>query len=626
MMHQTQKRRRNRLSATTSTATSILLPRQQTSRGASCLATAVILGLVCLSQTIQSQEIPTIRPSSFQKKEPAVETAVPPKLASPPQPRTRRKGSVTATPNPPSSVATTTTTSPDPQQQQQHETEFMTWCEQVLGVYTVLEIQTFDYYDYMQALPVDDDWAAAAAASDTTTTTTNTVGGVESLPMIPVRGLAASRDIASGEVVIRIPLQALLTVSTTIDQDPVLSRVMGPQARRQHGWVSDNDDNDDSDNDDSTATDNKNEAVYLLEMPLLAVALLHHKKLGTSSPLAAYIAVLEASPVDSMPHMWSASKLLHQASPGVRTVARGIQLEVQDMYDTVVKVLIREHADLFGPPTTTTSSSGSSSSSRPWMFSFEEFQWAFSMVNSRHWQLPIQDLQSGSGRQLNEQSRTMSDDQASPPADMPTDEWVQEHADVDVDDSLDAADKKASTAATAETHSFLAPVADLLNFGPPCTTGRYNADSHSFEIVASCSFKKGQEVTFWYSDECDDIMAGSYGFTHPMVPVCPTAEEYRTSSEEWKERTLQLEEQLSEALDDLNYIYAELQRAEAILSGCDCCRYERAEPATKEPASRLRPEQPSVRGADNKAPSDHDNDIQRHGVRRTWQDRGNLEF
>jgi hypothetical protein len=535
----------------------------------------------------------------------------------------------------------------------------MLWCEQVLGIYTILEIQTFEYYDYMQALPNDDDdlddWASPDTNSDSNSNKNDDdddndhdrLPVEEELPLIPVRGLAASRDIDKGEVVIRIPFQALLTVATTIDHDPVLSRVLGPQARQNHGW---------------TAEDGTDESVYLLEMPLLAVALLHHQKLGVTSPLSAYLRVLEGSNIDAMPFLWPPARL-KEASPGVRTVARGIQQEIRDMYDSVVQVLIREHPDLFGPPHVGTNTNANTntnihtntntntnihtttntSEEKKWMFSFEHFQWAFAMVNSRHWQLPISDLErpeaAAAAASAGDISRE-ADDAQNPPADMPTDMWTQEHGDaIGGGGGGRKGEKKA-----ANSHSFLAPVADLLNFGPPCTTGRYNTESHTFDIVASCAFSKGQEVTFWYSDECDDIIAGSYGFTHPMVPKCPTAEDWRITSQEWKEKAESMEEQLSEAYEDLNHLYAELEHAQAILDGCDhCCRYEkrasngssnsnsnsnRRKSAAHEPSYRLRHE-PSVRGGGaNKAPSKSRDGIERHGVRRMWRDQQDpkLEF
>jgi hypothetical protein len=392
-----------------------------------------------------------------------------------------------------------------------NEEDFMLWCKEALGIETLLEITTFEYLNYMKVYEEDwedeDDDKPVSVASD--------------FPLIPVRGMAASRDIAEGEVVIRIPLQALLSVTTTIDQDPVLSRVMGPRARQEYGWNLDADD--------------------WLELPLLAVALLHHKKLGVSSPLLPYMRVLDATPVDSMPFLWSNSRL-RNVSEGIRTVARGVQREIQDMYDTVVRVLLEDHPELL----------------REEDFSYSKFSWAFAILNSRHWQLPITDMQTIEQQQRYNDlltSPTPAEDveEIQPPADMPTEQWVRDQAPRSTANSPGEDD---DVGPRRISHNFLAPVADLLNFGPPCTRGSYNEESHTFEIVASCNFKKGQEVTFWYSDECDHIIVGLYGFMHPIVPPCPSAEDYRRSSEEWRAKAEDLQEQLDNAL--------------GILDNCDC--------------------------------------------------------
>jgi hypothetical protein len=443
--------------------------------------------------------------------------------------------------------------SPAPKQPQavlDEQEEFMTWCEQVLGIETILEIQTFTYTDYMTKLPEfdwEDDLKEPVKGKDEK---------VEELPTIQVRGLAAARDIEEGETVIRIPLKALFSVGTTIDQDPVLSKVMGPEARRKHGWELK-----EEDQENAASMEDLSLRQHLFEMPLLATALLHHAKLGSASPMSPYLRILDSSPVDSMPFLWPAERV-RELPEGIRAVARGIRQEIRDMYQSIVQVLIEQHPALFGRP----------AGDKEWMFSYEKFQWAFAIVNSRHWQLPIQDLMN----HRHPMHTTEGEQMGVPPAETPTETWTRDQGDTDdIDDKTDGSFYIRGEAATADKdldalshHSFLAPVADLLNFGPPCTRGHYNQESHTFDIIASCSFTKGQEVTFWYSDECDHVMAGVYGFIHPLIPQCPSGEELRVRAEVAEER-------LTETYDELDQLDAELNRVEQILKDCDCCRYEK---------------------------------------------------
>lgn len=416
------------------------------------------------------------------------------------------------------------TSAPSPSSKDPLEKDFMHWCQQAMGISSLLEIAEFDYYDYMQAMPtedwVDDDMVDGSA--------------VEDLPLLSVRGLAASRDIEEGEVVIRIPTQALVSVSTLVDQDPILSRVMGPEARASFGWVL-------ADEEDP----------FIFEIPLLAVALLHHKRLGSSSPIYQYINILDKVPTGSMPFLWSTAEM-KKLSEGVRAAARGLREEIHSMYSTVVEILIVQRPDLFGPP-----------EDGDWMFSLEKFQWAFALINSRHWHLPAKDLEPQALRK-EEEKPDVAEEVGLPPASTPTEAWVseqQERLGLDEED----------TPSRTVSHSFLAPVADLLNFGPPCTRGRFDESSHSFEIVATCSFRKGQEVTFWYSDECDHVVAAVYGFNHPLVPPCPTAEEYRQRAEDWKRQSEVLEEELKHSYDELDHLEKELQAVLDVLADCDCC-------------------------------------------------------
>lgn len=496
------------------------------------------------------------------------------------------------------------------------EADFLLWCKQVLGISTILEIQSFPYDFQTTTNSKKTNWESDMIQSSTnsssafTTTTTTLTTAVPT-----VRGLAAGRDIAIGEIVIRVPMQALFSVATSIDQDPVLSRVMGPELRKDFGW----DDLNPIMKPPSTANKNSShvdgdiedddEEMHFFELPLLAVALLHHRRLGASSPIAPYIRILKRTPVDTMPFLWSAQRLQEPTvSEGVRIVARGIREEIKTMYDRVVRVLIRRYPDVFGEVVPNTGSN------EEWMFSYEMFQWAFAIVNSRHWQLPIEDLTSTGSAKENHRHHHQYVQPAStpsvaledqlPPAQKPTGSWVSEHGDIDVDDdtanSVLNEDVSKTTAAQGivsdeqdshdflsnALHSFLAPVADLLNFGPPCTRVNYDRNSHSFEIVASCSFRKGEEVTFWYSNECDDVMMGVYGFSHSLIPPCK-------SSEEWRQRATLVEEQLKLAIDNLKMLEEELEFLEAQLKACD--RHDSDEKEKNGHNTRLRHEEPTRR-------------------------------
>jgi SET domain len=488
------------------------------------------------------------------------------------------------------------------------EQEFLSWCRLALGIETSLEIHTFQYYDYMKALP-DQDWEQDDATSDDDwkgkqATTT--------LPMIAVRGLAATRDISVGEVVIRIPLQALFSVTTTIDKDPVLGPVIGLESRQRRGW--------DLDapplSDDANPADEEGIPPTLIEIPLLAVALLHHKRLGSASSLAPYIRVLNRTPVDTIPFLWDKTKL-RTLSEGIRTVARGVKRDMKAMYERVVKVLIAEHPQVFD--------NGA--------FKYENFEWAFAIVNSRHWQLPVQDMQGtpvaaqAAQRRMLAQHRARSPDEdvlgQLPPADMPTEAWVDA-----TQQGHQSASPNALSAGAIPKHSFLAPLADLLNFGPPCTTGSYNRDAHTFEIVASCEFRKGQEVTFWYSDECDHVMVGLYGFMHPMIPPCPSAEEYKRASGEWRRRAEELDAQLAESNQDLYRLDREASHLAKLLRDCDCQNYKDEIKAREDQDRMLKTE--SAHGDMEPSRLRHEHvrggiadreDLERRGVRKATRDR-----
>jgi SET domain len=378
------------------------------------------------------------------------------------------------------------------------EQSFLHWCRNVLGISaSLVEIQYFPY-SRSSAHSSIVDWE-----EDLSTTEKNTAASSEPAETVWVRGLAATRHIHEGEVILRIPVIALFSIPTLLEGDPVLARVL-----------------------ESVVPASEAE-----DLALLAVVLLHHRGLGSASAMAPYIQMLLRAPVtEDVPFLWSASKLKAQASEGVRIVARSMRQEMQSLYERVILVLVNNHANLFGKTTAIDPVTGE------WMFSYEMFQWAFAVVNSRHWQLPPEALPERS-----------VDPDLLPPANTPTQSWLQS--------GESAGDLLGNTEWPV---SFLAPLADLMNFGPPCTRVEFHAETRSFDTIATCPLQQGQEITFWYRNECADVMMGVYGVAHPLIPLCP-------SGEEWRRQVDTLQEKLQTAYHDIILLEDALETVEALV-------------------------------------------------------------
>ena len=239
------------------------------------------------------------------------------------------------------------------------------------------------------------------------------------------RGVAATRGLIVGDILLSVPFESLLSLAS-IENDPILQPILGRKA----------------------AIDNEIDD----EFSLLGVFLLYHRSLGKASPISAYINVLRTAPVDSMPFMWSEArlqKLYPDPSNHIRLLTQDILDRIKEKRDTIIPYLLEEHSSIYTNPKQAAD-----------IFSFENFKWAFAILNSRHWHLPCNDLDNLTKAKAH-----------------------------DISDNTE----------TKSNHIFLAPFADLVNFGPPCAKGAYNSESGTFDIVATCDFISGQEVTFWYT-------------------------------------------------------------------------------------------------------------------------------
>ena len=391
------------------------------------------------------------------------------------------------------------------QQQQSSQADFdayMNWCHKVLGIKSVVEIKEFEYLDHLQLLTqsweseVEEyssggnqfDWLEKYYSKQSTENANSIVSDdndePDELPTKLVRGLAAKDDIEIGDVVISIPLFSLLSIPTTIDHDPVLSRILGPTARQAYGW----------------------EESSEYEIPLLVLAVLYHRSLGSDSPISHYIDILLQTSTDSFPFLWSDRELREEmgdsvGGEGVKKLTRGIRQDLLIMYDEVMGTLVREQPDTFAPPDDYNHAVDSDSSDIEWVYSYENFSWAFALVISRHHYLPIQAFDDDDGSigksvkrsedSIKRPSPKLADypslmhetlssvNEVVPPANQPTDSWVDEAHNEErvVEDDMVANDDDLTfqqQSITPVKHSFLAPLADLINFGPPCLTGSYN--------------------------------------------------------------------------------------------------------------------------------------------------------
>ena len=631
---------------------------------------------------------------------------------------------------------------------------FLRWCQSALGIQTLLEIKDFEYINYYEEwknkLKKDNDFdddddddyddyidyakekmeeegggysnnkdrRGEGKGSDNGVNKKKSDNDTDRKGFEPskmmVRGLAATRDIEIDEVLISVPYHALITIHTTIDHDPVLSQILGPEARSKYGWtvsssssssskkatsrresasssqsarysgdrnekeafktksstgstfhtssefdadesngnaIDDdctNDDahNNDDDNNNNTNIKNKSnrnnddlidnsafsnmdrddsDSSYY-EIGLLTVALLYHRSLGELSPIWFQIDTLQSNAQD-IPLLWSKKRLRDEfngvtygpAGDDVRRLVLIMKKDVKDMYDEIMGILIKDHGDIFGRPNPRNAMTGGvnvggsgndeDEESIEWMFSYKKFEWAFGMVNSHKWHLPLADLDEtpadenaatsndktySTERRHHATKTTTSNSHSaaanSMPAQQPTDEFMTQQDEAIrleyIDEKMPPrptpppADmplqnprllyKKASAGTTMPIkHSFMAPLADMLNFGPPCAKGRYNTDLKAFEVIATCPLQKGQEVTFWYSDDCENIMIANYGFTNPMIPPCLSTEDWQSRSEVWRKYAQSLEKSLDQVYEELYETLKELEDCNNCGGGSD---------------------------------------------------------
>jgi len=111
---------------------------------------------------------------------------------------------------------------------------------------------------------------------------------------------------------------------------------------------------------------------------------------------------------------------------------------------------------------------------------------------------------------------------------------------------------------------------------------------HVFELIATCPFHVGQEITFWYSSDCSDVIIANFGFTHPLVPPCEAPEDWEKTSYEWREKANMLEEELWEVYGRVDLMKDALAVLDSRLISCGCEVGEKKQTHSSEANQKLR--------------------------------------
>ena len=114
---------------------------------------------------------------------------------------------------------------------------------------------------------------------------------------------------------------------------------------------------------------------------------------------------------------------------------------------------------------------------------------------------------------------------------------------------------------------------------------------HAFELIAACPFTKGQEVTFWYSSDCSDIIIANFGFLHPLVPKCEAPKDWKEKSVELKEKTKVLERKVDLLKQERSDLESKLSRCENEYDQEEKQKVEYAMPTANNPETQQQQQQ-----------------------------------
>lgn len=276
-------------------------------------------------------------------------------------------------------------------------------------------------------------------------------------------GVRASKDMKPNDVVVKIPFNSLMTWHT-VESDPVLKEAMGEKSKAYTDTLA------------RFMNGDKIDADFYL----LPVVLLYHMSLGEKSKYHKYLTYIADTDVSNFPVFLNSSTLsrLYPPSdfPNIEHQATSDNIFFTNFHNIILQPLAKSFPSTFSPTITVRGNP---------ILSLQNYAWAYAMISSRVWG----------------------------------------------GDTFESTSVRSVVPYLHDSHlHMMSPVAELMNFGSTggcidCegvydNPGEPDPKRMSFVCKAECEVKEGEEVLFWYNDDCRQDFARTYGFWTEEIKDC----------------------------------------------------------------------------------------------------------
>ena len=313
------------------------------------------------------------------------------------------------------------------------------------------------------------------------------------------------------------------------------------------------------------------------EKQVLALYMLYHKTLDSRSDIKAYVDLYFSADLSTtlttMDEETLDDKYPRERYGRLRRLVDEVNYDIERKYKHLVPRLAELYPEVFGrgikkkkdkdkdkdkDDNNKDGGEQSEAAQEEWAYSYEQYREAYVILLSRYWSLELkdadedQDQDTTSSRRVELERDDDDDERRDCETQQDGSKSCAEATDGDESDAAAAAavsssssddaassssavsaitssapsssSSSSSSSPVSHYHDFLAPFADLLNFGPPSTYATYDALSRRFEIRATRAHEEGEEVTFYYTSECEEHFLVFYGFGDGNVPKCEEEE------------------------------------------------------------------------------------------------------